>query len=55
MSTTLDSRLYAMRLKEPVGSRFKNGFKVPGEASAQEARAKIDGIMLNFMVPKVLL
>lgn len=54
MSTTLDSRLYAMRLKEPVGLRFKNGFNVPGAASAQEARAKIEGIMLSFMMPDLL-
>jgi hypothetical protein len=50
MSTTLESRLYATRLKEPVGLRFKNGFNVPGAASAQEAKAKTDGIILNFMM-----
>jgi hypothetical protein len=50
MSTTVDSRLYATRLKEPVGLRFKNGFSVPGAASAQEAKAKTDGITLNFMM-----
>jgi hypothetical protein len=50
MSTTLDSRLYATSLKEPVGLRFKNGFNVDGAASTQEARAKTDGMMLNFMM-----
>lgn len=50
MSTTLESRLYATRLKEPLGLRFKSGFTVPGAASTEEAKAKTEGKMLNFMI-----
>jgi hypothetical protein len=54
MSTTLESRLYATRLKEPLGLRFKSGFTVPGAASTEEAKAKIEGRVLNFMIHNIL-